>query len=148
MSTVEKFSPDMIERFLKGRDLKYLKDSDDDFQARFYDEEGGPELTMWFLSQGTQKEIYCIMTLSDRSIPKSNWGRAVFFCNTWNKEMRWPKAYLQVSDPDSDTTGQIILEGQIDLEQGIHQELFNDFSNLIMGSATSFWERAHKEEGF
>ncbi len=84
---------------------------------------------------------------SDKRIPKSDWGRAVMICNTWNKERSWPKAYLFVRNPSTDTHGLIVLEDVIDLEKGIHQELLDDFSLTSIATAISFWKWAHKEQG-
>lgn len=149
MPTVKKFDRSMIENYLKSRNLKYLVDSDDDYRVEFaYSESTGCELTVLLIAAGAKREIYQILVLSDKRIPKKDWGQAIMACNTWNKEKRWPKAYLYVSDPSKDSVGMIMLEGQIDLEKGIHQELFDDFTDTIIVTANSFWEWAHKEQGF
>ncbi len=149
MPTVQKFDRSMIERYLKSRNLKYLVDSDGDYRVEFaYDESVGCGLKVLLIAAGPRHQIYQIVVLSDKRIPQKDWARAVMACNTWNKEKRWPKAYLYVADPSKDTVGMIMLEGQIDLEKGIHQELFNDFTDTIIATATSFWKWAHTEQGF
>jgi len=148
MPTVQKFDRSMIEKYLKSVNLKYLRDSDGDFVAQFaYDEDTGCELTLYLIAAGQKNEIYVIRVLSDKRIPKSDWGRAMMLCNTWNDERRWPKAYLHVANPDKDTIGTIVLEEQIDLEKGIHQELLDDLTTTILMGAHLFWEWAHKEKG-
>jgi len=148
MPTVQKFSRSMIEKYLKAKNLKFLRDSDGDFRISFaYDEDTGCKLDVWFIAGGPQGDIYYVGVHSDKRIPKSDWGRAVMLCNTWNKERRWPKAYLYVHDPSTDTVGSIRLEEQIDLEKGIHQELLDDFTDTVIASANLFWEWAHKEQG-
>jgi len=148
MPTVQKFDHTMIEKYLKNRELKYLRDSEGDYRVDFaYDEDTGCEMTVWLIASGRNHEIYSVLVLSDKAIPKSDWGKAAMLCNTWNKERRWPKAYLFVRDPATDMRGEIRLEQQIDLEQGIHQELFNDFTNTMILGSFLFWEWAHKEQG-
>lgn len=149
MPTVQKFDRSMIERFLKSRNLKYLVDSEGNYRVEFaYDESTGCELTVLLIAAGSRRQIYQIVVLSDKRIPRKDWERAIMACNTWNKENHWPKAYLYVSDPSKDNFGMIMLEGQIDLEKGIHQELFDDFTDTIIVAAHSFWEWAYKEQGF
>lgn len=149
MATVQKFDRNMIERSLQSVSLKFLKDNDGDYLVQLgYSDEMGCELDIMLMASGQQDDVYYMRGQSNKRIPRNDWGRAVMLCNTWNKERRWPKAYLYVKDPNTDATGLIILEQQFDLEQGIHQELFNDFTRVAIASMLSFWEWAHKEQSF
>lgn len=148
MPNVQRFDRSMIERYLKQTGYKYLRDSDGDFHVNFhYEEDTGCELSILLCAEGKGSEIYSIRVLSDKRIPKSDWGRAIMLCNTWNKERRWPKAYLHVSDPAKDTVASIVLEQQIDLEKGIHQELLDHLTSSILLGGYVFWQWAHKENG-
>jgi len=147
MPTVQAFDYSMIERFVRSKNWKFLRDNDGDFRVEFaYDQDTGCEMTVWLMAGGSKHNVYTVLVTADKHIAKSDWGRAIMLCNTWNKEKRWPKAFLHVRDPNSDTIGAIRLEGQIDLEQGIHQELFDDFTLTIISGANTFWEWAHKEQ--
>jgi hypothetical protein len=148
VATIEPFDQAMIERYLKTSGVRYLRDNEGDFLIRFsYDDDVGGELTVYLIASGKSKQIYVVRVSCSRPIDKSDWGRAVTLCNTWHREMRWPKAYLRVKDPATDTAGSIVLEEQIDLEKGIHQELFDDFTNTIIAASNQFWEWAHREHG-
>jgi putative sensory transduction regulator len=147
MPTVETFNRGMIEKYLKANDLRFLKDEDGDFVVDFaYDEDCGCELSFRLLAEGQQSEIYVIRAMADKRIQKADWGRAIMLCNTWNMERRWPRSYLYVRDQSKDTTGGIVLEEQIDLEKGIHQELLDHYTDTVMSAAYSFWQWAHKEQ--
>ncbi len=147
MATVQKFDHSMIERSLRASQMKFLRDSDGDFIVQFgYSDDMGCELDVYLIVGGRQADIYNVMGMSNMRIPKNDWGRAVMLCNTWNKEKRWPKAYLNVKDPN-DATATIIVEQQIDLEKGIHQELLDDFTLTMISGMLHFWEWAHKEQG-
>jgi hypothetical protein len=147
MPAVRKFDQDMIKKYLKAFNLKYLIDSDGDFLVQFsYTDEWGTALKVYLILAGTQKDVYAIKVYSDTRIPKKDWSRALDLCNTWNKEKRWPKACLHVDNPATDTSGMIVVEQHIDLEKGIHQELFNDYTSTILMGAFQFWEWAHKEK--
>ncbi len=148
MAAVQRFDHSMIERYLRARSLKFLRDSDGDFIVQFsYNDEMGCSVDMYLMVQGQQKDIYSVWGVSDRRIPKNDWGKAIMLCNEWNKLRRWPKAYLYVKDPATDTTGSIRLEYQIDLEEGIHQELFDDFTSSGIDGTFAFWKWAHQEQG-
>jgi hypothetical protein len=147
MPTVQKFVPSMMEEYLKGKDLKYMVDHDGDYRVEFaHDSECDCELTVWLIAGGPQKDVYCVRVNTDKHIPQRDWGKAVLVCNQWNKERRWPKAFLYYKDSDSEM-GDILLEGQIDLEQGVHRELFNDFTDTVIATSFQFWKWAHEEKG-
>jgi len=137
----------MIERYLQGKSLRFMVDADGDFRVEFaHDRECDCELTVWFIAGGPKKDVYCVRVNSNKHIPQRDWGKAVLICNQWNKERRWPKAFLYYRDSEAEH-GDILLEGQIDLEQGIHQELFDDFTNTVIATAFQFWKWAHEEKG-
>ena len=145
MPTVCKFDRSMIEKHLKSEELYYLVDSEGGYRVDFEDHDNslGCDLTAWL---GEVEEVLSIFIGSTRQFPKREWGRAIMLCNTWNKENPGPKAFLD-TNPDTDTTGSIVLRQSYDLEQGIHQELLDDFITVTIGAAIAFWEWAHQEQG-
>ncbi len=146
MPTIETFSPAMIEAYVKAKEFAYLKDPHGDYFIEFAEQaECACHLTARLSITGDQRDVYSIRVTSDRRIPQRDWGRAVLVCNQWNKERRWPKAYLHHADKGAEH-GDIILEGQIDLEAGIHQALFDSYTDTIIGTAFRFWEWAHQEK--
>jgi hypothetical protein len=149
MPTVEPFNRRMIEKFLKSVGWNYMTTRNGDFVVQFTrDEDSGREMTFLFVADGDEKEILLIRIHADLNVPKKDWGRALMTCNTWNRNYRWPTAYLGVEDPDRDKTGEIVLERQIDLSSGVHQELLNDFVFRTFAAGSKFWEWAHQEQGF
>ena len=148
MPIVQKFDRTMIEKILRAHTLKFLRDSDGDFIVQIgHSDKLGCELDILLIAGGTNAQIFSVTGRTNKRIPKSDWGRAVMICNTWNKEKRWPKAYLYVKDPSTDLTASILLEQQIDLEHGIHEELLDDFTFTTISGMFAFWEWAHQEQG-
>jgi hypothetical protein len=144
MTTVKPFDRSVIETYLLEQDLNYLKDRDGDFQVKFnYDEDCGCALTVWFVLNNS---IYRVQVVSDKPIPRQDWEKIVMLCNTWNQQKRWPKAYLNISNPETDQNGFIVLEEHIDLQQGIHQELFNDWTSTVISASSGFWMWLNKEQ--
>lgn len=141
MPKIESFSLNMVETYLKRLDLRYMTDSDGDLVVQFgEDDDTGLEYTIFFCHQG---DVYAILFLADRKFQKAEWGRAVMACNEWNREKRWPKAILYIDQEKG--TGDIRLEGYLDLEHGIHQELLDDFTNYHVMGGASFWDWAYQE---
>jgi hypothetical protein len=146
MATVQPFSYSMIEAFLSSRGYRFLRDQDNDFILQFrYDDETDSELTFYLMVQGQRRDIYCILCHSTKRIASEDWARVIMLCNTWNLERRWPKAYLRVNEQQSH--GEVILEENLDLEQGIHQELLNDFSATAIAASFAFWKWMHQDNG-
>ncbi len=149
MAIVSQFDRSMIEQFLKSTGLRYLRDSDGDFIVQFgFDVDRGNEMSVMLMASGNMGQIYAIYTESTTIIQPLDVERAIRMCNTWNTEKRWPKAYLRMRQDAGRSYGRIMLEGQLDLEKGIHQELLDDFTSTIIATSNAFWEWAHKEHGF
>ena len=149
MATIEKFTRAMLAKFVTDREWRNLVDKDGDYLVEFsYDEDYGCELTLYLIASGEQNEILEIRISSSMRIPKERWGEAINACNIWNDMKRWPKVYLHVSNPDTDTVGRIVCEGHIDLEQGIHQELLDSVISSYHRNANSFWRWLHSEYGY
>jgi hypothetical protein len=148
MATVEKFDNTMMESCLKTVGWKYLKDADSDcvVQFAFDDDDTKCELTLYLIREGKEKDVLQLVVPSDAKIPAAELGAALFFCNKWNKEKRWPKVYVNFEDGDSH--GKIICEAQLDLGQGIHQELFNSFVSVNFSAGNLFWTEVVNEEPF
>lgn len=147
MRVVKDFNHDMIEGYLKAKDLNYLRDRDGDFVVQFGgSSKTGCNLELMIQVEGSHKQILVVRIIGQRPIPKSDWGRVVMLCNDWNRKSRWPKAFLYYEGPNA-AEGKIMLEEQIDLGTGIHQELLNDFIETVFGSSVAFWEIHHRDHG-
>jgi hypothetical protein len=85
--------------------------------------------------------IYTIRVRSDRPIGPADRDRCIHLCNTWNREHRWPKAFLELEprDDDAPDSGVIYLEEILDLREGVHQELLEDFTATVLWTADQFW---------
>jgi hypothetical protein len=140
VAPVRTFTRDMIRRYLDGQGLAYLRDAAGDFRVDFaHDDDLDCAISFWVMAVGSQGEILGVEARSTKRFPRENWDWALYVVNEWNKRMRYPKAYFFVSDPDEDRTGEIRLDQYVDLEKGVHQELFDSIVFTIMGGATRFW---------
>jgi hypothetical protein len=133
---VETFTREMIEKCLKDKDLKFMIDQDGDIALQFGEDEDTGLSYSIFLRAG-EDWVYTIAFLSDHEIPKANWGKAVMACNEWNRNYRWPKASVVMDEETS--IGRAVLEGCIDLEDGVHQELLDEFTMIQIAGGMQFW---------
>jgi hypothetical protein len=148
MPAVVKFERSLIENYIKARNWRFLTDSDGDLVVNFSsDADTGYEWTVYFILGGQKKEIYQMLVRARKDFPKAEWPRILMLCNEWNKVRRWPKSYLDIPGDEKAADARIILEASMDLETGIHQELFNDFSDTIFSCSIQFWKWAHLEHG-
>jgi hypothetical protein len=145
--TVEIFSEAMLRSYLASRLLAYQMDQEGDYRVTLpYAEELGCSLDLWFLIGGRDRQILSVRGVGHRPIPRVEWQRALELCNEWNRDRRWPKAYLFARDP-ADPEGAIFLEENIDLAPGIHQELLDAWLDTMRSASLEFWRWAHAEKG-
>lgn len=145
---VEPFTRSMIERYLRAMDLKFLTDPDGDFHALFGtgESDDGPIMAMWS-AESADEDVYRISLVSKRVFDRTQWPAALVRCNEWNRTRRWPKAYLDADLSVASGEAHIVLEGQLDLEEGIHQELFADFTGSVILGGFRFWEWYADKDG-
>jgi hypothetical protein len=140
MRFVENFDHSLIEAFLEDGNLQYLRDREGDFIVEFgYDEEIAGHPRFLLAAAGEEKEQYCMRGDTLRRIPRAEWDRVLRLCNEWNSEYKMPKVYFEVEDPNASTTGRIVCEQWLNLEAGIHQELFNLLTSTFFSACFGFW---------
>lgn len=137
---ISPISREMIEAFLTKNEYNYLVDRDGDIVLQYrYDEELDTELTAYFYIEGDNKTIYYIQVLNRRRIHKPDWDHYVWLCNRFNQAFRWPKVYLSLPRTETSETATIVLEYYIPAAAGIHQELFDEITDAILGGSFRFW---------
>ena len=147
MRIVETFGHPMILAFLEDSELHYLRDRDGDFVVEFgYDEEVAGHPRFMLVASGEDSEQYCLRADTRRRVPKLDWDRSLRLCNEWNALYKLPKVYLEIDDPNVSTTARVVCEQWINLESGIHQELFNQLSNTFFSACFGFWRWLERQD--
>jgi uncharacterized Zn-finger protein len=147
MGFVEKFGHAMIEAFLDDGELQYLRDRDGDFVVEFgYDEEISGHPRFLLAISGDDGEQYCMRGDALRRVQRADWDRTLRLCNEWNSLYKMPKVYFDVDDPNASTTGRVVCEQWLNLEPGIHQELFNQLTNTFFSSCFGFWRWLERQD--
>lgn len=148
MPAVKPFARHMIRTYLHKRELQFTTVETGDFVLRFAGDaetaRWGTSLTVSLAAEGPGEQLYSIVVVDERRFPAARRVRLQALCNQWNREHRWPRAYLHLNE---DGTGSLQIDGQLSLAEGIHQELFEDYSDTILHGAFTFWDWLHAEQG-
>jgi hypothetical protein len=115
----------MITAALDQRGFTYFVDADGDIAGNF---QGN---LIYFFRIGDQKEMLQIRAMVQHVFGMADVTRLYEFCNAWNHDRLWPKAYVHVSD---DGTVNVIGEVLTDWEKGVTAEQLHQV--LICGIAT------------
>jgi len=146
---VAQFTRDMFRILCEKLELPYDIDEDGDYRLGL----AADDLVTWpmrvyLVAAGSANDILDIRIDTTREFPSSEWGRAMLACNEWNDTTRWPKAYLHVNDPGATEPGKVVCEGSLDLENGIHQELLENYILTVIARSRAFWRWLKEEKGF
>jgi hypothetical protein len=103
-------SQDLIVSVLDARGFKYQVDADGDAYGLW---EGN---IIYFLRIGEKKEMLQVRTLTRAVFDIERVPALHGFCNAWNHDRLWPKAYVHVDD---DGTARVVGEVLGDCERGV-----------------------------
>ncbi|GAC1475172.1 MAG: hypothetical protein NVSMB9_27060 [Isosphaeraceae bacterium] len=147
MGFIENFGHGMIEAFLEEDGLHFLRDRDGDFIVQFgYDEEIDGHPRFLLAASGDDQEQFCLRGDLMRRVPRPEWDRILRLCNEWNAHYKMPKAYFEVDDPNTSTTGRVVCEQWLDLSVGLQQELVNHLTSTFFSACFGFWRWLKRQD--
>ena len=115
----------MITDALTARGFHFIIDEDGDIAGNF---QGN---LIYFFRLGENREMLQIRALVQHIFGMDDVRRLYEFCNAWNHDQLWPKAYVHVND---DGTVNVIGEVVADWEHGVTTEQLDQV--VICGVAT------------
>ncbi|MFJ6197165.1 YbjN domain-containing protein [Micromonospora sp. NPDC092111] len=101
---------DLVAAVLGNRGYAVTTDPDGDLVGRW------DESLIWFLRQGTDGELLQVRTMAGPHFGIEHVPALYAFCNSWNHDRLWPKAFVHVDD---DGRARICGEVITDLERGV-----------------------------
>ncbi|MEV0715924.1 YbjN domain-containing protein [Asanoa sp. NPDC050611] len=101
---------ELIAGVLDGHGYAFAQDTDGDLVGRWDDN------LIYFFRLGRDGEILQIRTLASRVFGIDDVLPLYGFCNGWNQDKLWPKAFVHVND---DGTVRVLGEVVADLEHGV-----------------------------
>lgn len=126
---------DLIQKVLDSMDAQYVVE-DGELYGRwesglFHFSDLGDDMT---------EPIVQVHGTWERYLPEEDYSKAAIFCNEWNAENAWPKAYAQV-DEEHRIVG-IFGETTVDLSAGLTSAHLNVLVNQGIGTALGLFEAA------
>jgi hypothetical protein len=123
---VQAFTKEMITDALDARDFKYFEDAEGDIGGNF---QGN---LIYFFRIGQQQEVLQVRTMVQHLFGMDDVARLYEFCNSWNHDQLFPKAYVHVNDD-----GTVLVVGEViaDWERGVTPEQLDQV--MIAAIATS-----------
>jgi hypothetical protein len=110
---------EMIAAVLDAQGYRYSTDSDGDIGGRWDDH------MIYFFRFGTNGDLLQVRILVGNTFTTTDVPRLYTFCNEWNHERLWPKAYVHVYD---DGVARVCGEVMADLKVGV---AFDQLTQLI-----------------
>lgn len=103
-------SDELVARVLRAHGYAFTVDSDGDIVGRWDDN------LIYFFRLGTGGEIIQVRTMAARLFGIDDVPRLYAWCNDWNRDRLWPKAFVHVND---DGSVRVCGEVLADLENGV-----------------------------
>jgi Putative bacterial sensory transduction regulator len=107
---LQRLTNELIAGVLADRGYKYFTDSDGDIGGHW------DNTLIYFFRLGEYHEMLQVRAMARRTFSIDEVPRLYAFCNSWNHDKLWPKAYVHVSD---DGTAGVYGEVTTDLEKGV-----------------------------
>jgi hypothetical protein len=108
--TLQPLTNDLIAAVLGARGYTFYTDADGDLVGKW------DENLIYFFRLGTDGDLLQVRTLSATTFSIDDVPELYAFCNTWNHDRLWPKAFVHVND---DGSARVCGEVVADLERGV-----------------------------
>jgi hypothetical protein len=119
-------SNELITAALQARDFTYSLDDDGDVVGNWQG------TLIYFFRIGARREVLQLRALTPRVFSTDDVPLLYAFCNAWNHDKLFPKAYVHVAD---DGAARVVGELVTDWEHGVTPEQLDQM--MICGIATS-----------
>ena len=111
--TLHPLTNELIAEVLEARDYTFYQDTDGDLVGRWDDN------IIYFFRLGDGEDLLQIRTIAATAFTIDDVSTLYAFCNTWNHDRLWPKAFVHVNDD-----GSVRVYGEViaDLESGVTRQ--------------------------
>ena len=134
LATLRPLTNELIAAVLDAREFTYFTDDDGDIGGWWDDN------LVYFFRLGDSGTLFQVRIRTRRTFEVDDVPRLYEFCNGWNHDKLWPKAYVHVNDD-----GSVLLCGEVfaDLERGVS---FEQLDQLMMCGVSTGCELAAAAE--
>jgi hypothetical protein len=125
LATVRPLTNELITAVLDTHEFTYFTDDDGDIGGWW------EENLVYFFRLGEDGSMLQVRIRAPRGFDVDDVPRLYEFCNSWNHDKLWPKAYVHVNDD-----GSVAVCGELfaDLQRGVSQEQLDQL--LMCGIVT------------
>ncbi|MEV4638444.1 YbjN domain-containing protein [Actinoplanes sp. NPDC049548] len=122
---LQPLSHDLIVSALNAREFAHFVDEDGDVGGNWQG------CLVYFFRLGKNQEIFQVRALTHPAFSTDDVPRLYAFCNAWNHDRLWPKAYVHTGD---DGVVHVVGEVGADFEHGVTPEQLDQV--MVCGIAT------------
>ncbi|GAA2544203.1 hypothetical protein GCM10010435_10850 [Winogradskya consettensis] len=122
---LQPLSNELISAALDAREFAYFTDDDGDIAGDWQ------SCHIYFFRVGKDGEIFQVRILTHTDFSTDDVPKLYAFCNAWNHDRLWPKAYVHTGD---DGVVRVVGEVGADFEHGVTLEQLDQV--MICGIAT------------
>ncbi|MFI5491135.1 YbjN domain-containing protein [Actinoplanes sp. NPDC051859] len=124
-ASLQPLSDELIISALTAREFAHFVDDDGDIGGNWQG------CLIYFFRLGKNNEIFQVRALTQTEFSTDDVPQLYSFCNAWNHDRLWPKAYVHTSD---DGVVRVVGEVGADFEHGVTPDQLDQV--LICGIAT------------
>jgi hypothetical protein len=135
---IEPLAPELIERYLDLRDLKFFRGRDgDEFLLLMSGEQS--RLHIHLQVSGRDRNVLAIRVSPVENYPAGERARLMELVNDWNRDTHWPKAFVR----ETSHPGQVGVVGEstYPLKDGIHFEALARFIDYTVQGAFDLFDK-------
>jgi hypothetical protein len=135
---IEPVSTELIERYLDARGLRFYRDGDGEHYLLLLSSEHC-RLHVQIGLSGRDRSVLAIRVSPADHYAAGERGRLMELVNEWNRETRWPKAFVW----ETSTPGRVgvVGENSYPLTDGIHFDAFATFIDVTVRCATDLFDK-------
>jgi hypothetical protein len=133
LQTLRPLTNELIAAVLERHDYNFSSDRDGDLVGRWQ------ENIIYFFRIGDSGERLQVRTMAATPFEIDDVPGLYAFCNAWNHDQLWPKAYVHVDD---DGTARICGEVVADLERGVTMSQLDQLINCGIAAGCQLAEAA------
>lgn len=135
-------SKERISQILTEMDVTHSTDNDGDLVAGF--EDAG---VFFFVTPGKRGEILCVRGIWAGVLPPEKYGEVSEFCQDWNRQTLFPKAYADLVTYEDDRASEtrVQVELTMDYEHGLSDSQLKNHLNISISTAISCYNKLGEE---